>query len=95
MRRAQAAEAADPTAELPFAVTILVLGLSGAGKSATINSLLGREASPVSATGPGTKKVSPLALFPSVLTFTAMRHQQLHSRGTLHLPWHALRNGMK
>ena len=58
LKRAAAAEAADPEATLPFAVTILVLGLSGAGKSATINSLLGHEASPISSTGTGTKKVS-------------------------------------
>ena len=40
----QAAEAADPDGLLPFSITVLVMGLAGSGKSATINTMLGREA---------------------------------------------------
>ena len=39
-RTAEQLEQASPTQGLPFSVTVMVLGMSGVGKSATINSIL-------------------------------------------------------
>ena len=56
---ATAAEAgAGAQEDLPLEATILVLGIVGVGKSATINSLLGLEAAPTSPFSRGTQKVS-------------------------------------
>ena len=44
-------------AEFPISTTILVIGPTGCGKSATINRLLGQDLCPTSAYGLCTKKV--------------------------------------
>lgn len=54
---AMEAEATHQEEELDFACTILVLGKTGVGKSATINSLFDERKSVTSAFSPSTKKV--------------------------------------
>ena len=55
-RLAKQQEDADSAGSLHDA-TVMVIGISGSGKSSTINSLLGREAVAVDPFGAGTKKV--------------------------------------
>lgn len=47
--------------ELPFTCTVMLLGISGCGKSSVINSLLGRQACATDAFGASTKKVPTFA----------------------------------
>ena len=56
-RLARQQEDADSAGSLHDA-TVMVIGISGSGKSSTINSLLGREAVAVDPFGAGTKKVT-------------------------------------
>jgi septin family protein len=53
-----------PESNLPFTTTVMLLGISGSGKSSVINSLLGRQACNTDAFGLATKKVPPLLLLP-------------------------------
>ena len=48
----------EPYGEFPLPTTILMLGATGTGKSATINAILGEDACSTSATGACTKKVA-------------------------------------
>jgi Cdc6-like AAA superfamily ATPase len=53
-----------PPAELPFTATVLCVGLTGVGKTATILNLLGRQTDQAPAFAPETKKVSAASLWP-------------------------------
>ena len=58
IRTAEAQEAAHPDQPLPFACTVMVIGMTGVGKSATINSVLSEdEAAPTNAFEPATKGI--------------------------------------
>ena len=57
IRTAEAQEAAHPDQPLPFACTVMVIGMTGVGKSATINSVLGEEAAPTNPFEPATKGI--------------------------------------
>ena len=54
-RNAQAESGAE--SDLPFTCTVMLLGISGCGKSSVVNSLLGRQACATDAFGPSTEKV--------------------------------------
>lgn len=61
IRTAEEREAVEPGAPLPFACTVMVMGMTGVGKSATINSVLDEdEASPTNAFEPATKGVKEI-----------------------------------
>lgn len=51
---------ADGKDDLDFSLNILVLGKSGVGKSATINSIFGEDKTPINAFGPGTTTVKEI-----------------------------------
>lgn len=58
MAEAQRQEAqSGPPEELPFSATIMCVGITGVGKTATIHSLLGIQAAPTAGFGPETKQV--------------------------------------
>lgn len=48
---------AGAESDLPFTCTVMLLGISGCGKSSVVNALLGRQACNTDAFGPATKKV--------------------------------------
>ncbi|XP_022984018.1 translocase of chloroplast 159, chloroplastic-like isoform X2 [Cucurbita maxima] len=51
---------AEGKEDLDFSLNILVLGKSGVGKSATINSIFGEDKTPINAFGPGTTSVKEI-----------------------------------
>lgn len=51
---------AEGKEDLDFSLNILVLGKSGVGKSATINSIFGEDKTPINAFGPGTTTVKEI-----------------------------------
>lgn len=58
VRTAEGREAENPDQPLPFSCTVMVLGMTGVGKSATINSVLDQdEAAPTNAFVPATKGI--------------------------------------
>lgn len=59
--------------ELPFTCTVMLLGISGCGKSSVINSLLGRQACATDAFGASTKKVPTFALRSSLCSLSVLK----------------------
>ena len=58
MRTAEGLEAEHPDKPLPFSCTVMVMGMTGVGKSATINSVLDQgEVAPTNAFEPATKGI--------------------------------------
>ncbi|KAL3138742.1 Translocase of chloroplast 159, chloroplastic, variant 2 [Trebouxia sp. C0010 RCD-2024] len=61
IRTAEGREAAQPGELLPFSCTVMVMGMTGVGKSATINSVLDEdEASPTNAFEPATRGIKEI-----------------------------------